>query len=181
MAILRGHIMNRLITFMGGAALAVATLLASGPAAYAQRHGGGMSGGAYHGGGGGTAAAVIAAAMVVVTAAVTAATATAIMVTDMAIPASGCTSALAAWVTGVTAVTTEIQATTVMLRDTITTITRRITVSSRITPGYGVQTQSAYPPSAPVRTRPGWRSALPPAPRSGSTITNRFSPAPSAS
>ena len=41
--------MTRLISFAGGAALAVAVLLASGPAVNAQ-HRGGMSGGAYHGG-----------------------------------------------------------------------------------------------------------------------------------
>jgi uncharacterized protein (TIGR03000 family) len=44
--------MNRLISFVGGATRAVATLLTAGPAANAQHHGG-MSGGAYHGGGGG--------------------------------------------------------------------------------------------------------------------------------
>jgi uncharacterized protein (TIGR03000 family) len=42
--------MTRLISFIGGATLAVATLLVAGPAANAQ-HRGGMSGGAYHGGG----------------------------------------------------------------------------------------------------------------------------------
>jgi uncharacterized protein (TIGR03000 family) len=42
--------MTRLISFVGGAALAVATLLATGPTANAQHHGG-MSGGAHYGGG----------------------------------------------------------------------------------------------------------------------------------
>jgi uncharacterized protein (TIGR03000 family) len=43
--------MNRLTSFIFSGALAVATLVATGPAANAQ-HRGGMSGGAYHGGGG---------------------------------------------------------------------------------------------------------------------------------
>jgi uncharacterized protein (TIGR03000 family) len=41
---------HQLLSFVGSSALAVAALLASGPAASAQHHGGGRSGGAYYGG-----------------------------------------------------------------------------------------------------------------------------------
>ncbi len=45
--------MTRLISFVGGTALAAAALLACGPAAFAQHHGGGGMGGGGHMGGGG--------------------------------------------------------------------------------------------------------------------------------